>query len=91
MPAIEIIREKINKDKLKRLAQEIFGDMVKVVVDIERRNNSLDRVFELVDLTIAHEQGPRQLELERMRGAYYNTPAIFGIFILDKFPVRICC
>lgn len=33
---IEIVKEKITQDDIKKLAQESFGDMVKVVVDIEQ-------------------------------------------------------
>jgi len=33
---IVIIKEKISKDHLKQLAQETFGDMIKIVVDLER-------------------------------------------------------
>ena len=33
---IEIIKEKISLDEIKKLAQESFGDMVKVVVDINQ-------------------------------------------------------
>ncbi|MEK7523778.1 MAG: DUF5674 family protein [Patescibacteria group bacterium] len=36
MPNIEIVTEKISREHLQKLAQEIFGDMVKVVVDIKR-------------------------------------------------------
>ena len=34
---IKIIRQNISKKQLNQLAEEIFGDMVKVVVDIERK------------------------------------------------------
>lgn len=34
---IEIIKEKISKEELKELAQESFGDMFKIVADIERK------------------------------------------------------
>jgi len=36
MPNIEIVREKISHNQLKKLAQEVFVDMVKVVVDTKR-------------------------------------------------------
>ncbi len=34
---IKIIKEKISKDELKKLAKESFGEMFKIVVDIERK------------------------------------------------------
>jgi len=34
---IEIIRKPIALDNIKRLAEETFGDMVKMVVDVERQ------------------------------------------------------
>jgi len=34
--AIEIIREKISKEKLKKLCEDSFGKVIKIVVDIER-------------------------------------------------------
>jgi len=34
---IKIIKEKISLDEIKKLAQESFGDMVKIVVDGERK------------------------------------------------------
>lgn len=34
--AIQIIKDKVSLEALRRLAQAIFGDMVKVVVDIEK-------------------------------------------------------
>ncbi len=33
---IKLIKDKISKDELKNVALEIFGEMVKVVVDIQR-------------------------------------------------------
>ncbi|OJI06391.1 hypothetical protein BK004_03900 [bacterium CG10_46_32] len=33
---MEIVTQKISLERLKELAQEVFGDMVKVVVDVER-------------------------------------------------------
>ena len=33
---IEIIKEKVSKERLRELAQETFVDMVKIVVDIEQ-------------------------------------------------------
>jgi len=35
--AIIIIKEKISKDRLNQFAKEIFGDMIKIVVDLERK------------------------------------------------------
>ncbi|PIQ80198.1 MAG: hypothetical protein CO042_02095 [Parcubacteria group bacterium CG_4_9_14_0_2_um_filter_41_8] len=32
-----IIKEKISKDRLNQFAKEIFGDMIKIVVDLERK------------------------------------------------------
>lgn len=34
---IKIVKEKISKDELKKLAEESFGNMFKIVVDIERK------------------------------------------------------
>ncbi len=34
---IKIIKDKISKDELKKLAEESFGAMIKIVVDIERK------------------------------------------------------
>ena len=34
---IKIIKEKISKEELKKLAKESFGDMFKIVVDIEKK------------------------------------------------------
>lgn len=33
---IKIIKDKISREEIKELAQKTFGDMVKVVVDVER-------------------------------------------------------
>lgn len=34
---IKIIKEKISKEEIKKLAEESFGDMFKIVVDIEKK------------------------------------------------------
>lgn len=34
---IKIIKEKISQDEIKEIAKESFGDMFKIVVDIERK------------------------------------------------------
>jgi len=34
---IRIITEKISRDELQSIAKEIFGDMVKIVVDLDRK------------------------------------------------------
>lgn len=35
--AIQIIKDKAGLEVLQKLAQEIFGDMVKIVIDVEKR------------------------------------------------------
>lgn len=34
--SIEIIREKITKDKLKKLCEDSFGEAIKIVIDIDK-------------------------------------------------------
>ena len=39
---MQIIREKLNQDKLTQMAETLFGDMVKGVVDVEREVLAID-------------------------------------------------
>ncbi|PIQ81773.1 MAG: hypothetical protein COV76_07125 [Candidatus Omnitrophica bacterium CG11_big_fil_rev_8_21_14_0_20_64_10] len=39
---MEILTKKLNREELKRLADGLFGDMIKGVVDVERRLLALD-------------------------------------------------
>ena len=39
---MQIIREKLNQDKLTQIAATLFGDMVKGVVDVEREVLAID-------------------------------------------------
>jgi len=42
---IKIIKEKISKDELKKIAEEIYGEMVKAAVDVERGSLSMGGEF----------------------------------------------
>lgn len=60
---IEIVREKIAKDKLERIVTEGLGDMIKVVVDIERGIATVGGVFHSDGEAMLLEDGSKQENL----------------------------
>ncbi len=54
---IKIIKEKITKDELKKIAQDNYGDMVKAVVDIKKEIMAIGGEFHSDAGVILVEQG----------------------------------
>jgi len=57
---IRIVREKIARDEVKKCAEETFGDMVKVVVDIERNVMTVGGELHADGEALLLEDGSRQ-------------------------------
>lgn len=53
---IQIIKERISKDKLREIAQDRFGDMVKAVVDIEKEIMTLGGELHMDGAVLLTEQ-----------------------------------
>jgi hypothetical protein len=60
---IEIVKEKISLDEIKKLAQESFGDMVKVVVDIKQGIMAAGGEMHADSEQLLLEQGSKQQDL----------------------------
>jgi len=61
--AIKIIKQKISKKELAELAREIFGDMIKVVVDIEQNIMAVGGELHADEEALLLEQGSKQANL----------------------------
>lgn len=60
---ILIVTKKISKTKLKQLAKERFGDLVKVVVDVRRNNMALGGELHADEEAELLKNGSRQQDL----------------------------
>ncbi|MBN2541375.1 hypothetical protein JXI42_00760 [bacterium] len=60
---MEIIREKIAIEKLRKIAQEIFGDFVKAVIDVEKRVMSIGGELHSDEEAQLLDQGSNQYDL----------------------------
>ncbi|MFH1537109.1 MAG: DUF5674 family protein [Patescibacteria group bacterium] len=58
-----IIDKKISKNDLIKLTQQIFGDMIKLVVDIEKEKIALDGELHADEEALMLEQGSQQKNL----------------------------
>jgi len=61
--AIKIIKQAISKKDLAELAREIFGDMIKVVVDIEQNIMAIGGELHADEEALLLEQGSKQANL----------------------------
>ena len=60
---MEIIRDKISIEELKKLAQNYFGDLVKAVVDIEKKIMAIDGELHADEERLLIENGSKQKNL----------------------------
>jgi len=60
---MEIINDKISIEELKRIAQDIFGNLVKAVVDIEKRIMVVGGELHADEETLLIENGSEQKNL----------------------------
>jgi len=63
MENIKIIKEKITLDELKTIAKDRFGDMVKVVVDVEQKIMAIGGDLHADEEAVLLEQGSKQENL----------------------------
>lgn len=63
MESIRIIQTKITRDELKQIAAERYGDMVKAVVDLEKKIMAIGGEMHADDEQALLEQGSAQTEL----------------------------
>lgn len=60
---IRIVKEKVSLAELKQMAQEVFGDMVKAVVDVEKGIMALGGEMHADEETVLLGHGSRQENL----------------------------
>jgi len=60
---MQIIKEKIAVDVLRRMVQKMFGNLVKAVVDIEKEIMAIDGELHADELAILLENGSEQKNL----------------------------
>lgn len=60
---VKIINEKISRGELKKMAEEIFGDLVKAAVDIERRIMAVGGELHADEEQLLLEDGSHQKNL----------------------------
>jgi hypothetical protein len=60
---LQIVRERIRRSELGSLAEEQFGDMVKVVVDVERRVMAIGGELHSDEEAALLDDGSRQTDL----------------------------
>jgi len=60
---IKIIKTKIPKEELKRMAEETFGDMVKIVVDVKREIMAIGGEMHADAESLLLQDGSRQDDL----------------------------
>lgn len=60
---IKIIRKKITKDELKKIAQQGFGEMIKAVIDIKKEILAIGGELHADEETFLLEKGSQQREL----------------------------
>ena len=60
---MEIIKDKISIEELKKLAQNYFGDLVKAVVDIEKKIMAIDGELHADEERLLIENGSKQKNL----------------------------
>jgi len=60
---MQIVKEKISRKTLEKMAQNLFGDMVKAVIDVEREIMVLDGELHADEETRLLETGSRQENL----------------------------
>lgn len=60
---IKIVKNKISRDEIKRLAEESYGEMVKAVVDVERKVLAVGGEMHVDGEEILLKDGSRQADL----------------------------
>lgn len=60
---MEIIREKIGIDRLKQMAGQMFGNLVKAVIDVEKEIMVVDGELHSDEESVLLEQGSKQENL----------------------------
>jgi hypothetical protein len=60
---IEIVDKKISHEEIKKMAQDNYGDMVKAVVDVERKIMAIGGEFHADAEQVLLEQGSKQTDL----------------------------
>ncbi len=60
---MEIIRETVSLDRLRAMAEERFGDLVKAVVDVEREIMAVDAGMHADEEATLLEDGSKQTDL----------------------------
>lgn len=63
MNTIKIVTEKISKDELREMSKTLFGDLVKVVVDCEKRISAVGGELHADEEQVLIEQGSQQSNL----------------------------
>lgn len=63
MTSIQIVTTSVDRTVLKRLAQEIFGDMVKAVVDVDQNIMAIGGELHADEEQLLLEQGSKQENL----------------------------
>lgn len=63
MKEIRLIKQKINREELQKIAEERFGDMVKAVVDLEKKIMAIGGELHADEEALLLEQGSKQENL----------------------------
>jgi|SRR3989344_2603607 len=73
MSEIEIITDSVSTDKLKELAKQGFGDMIKAVVDVERKIMAIAGELHADEEAVLLHDGSKQQDLWGLN-IYVNEP-----------------
>jgi len=60
---MEIIKDSLTRNELKKIAQNLFGDMVKAVVDVEKEVIAIDAELHADLEALLLQQGSKQVNL----------------------------
>jgi len=63
LTSMQIIQDTITLDELKKVAQNLFGDMVKAVVDVENETIAIDAELHADLESLLLQQGSKQVNL----------------------------
>ncbi len=63
MPGIRIIKDKVSRQELQEIAEELFGDLVKAVVDVEKGIMAIGGELHSDEEAVLLEQGSKQENL----------------------------